>query len=221
MFAVCSLVLVPACKDDPATPPPVTPTVRRDLTQKWHVLNNIEYAYQSRRSDVYDELIGPNFTFFFASVDVGGNIPEKWGRVEEIEATRRLFESNTQPGPPYDDPYCRSIRLDLQYDKDTLTWVEIIPDDFPSETWYMATVFYSFTFEIEPDITFIAVNGARAQLTVRNRGTEQAPGWELVEFRDLAGAPPHAISVDGASRTIASALSTDEVTWGKFKSIYR
>jgi hypothetical protein len=183
--ATSSCLLDP--KEDGGEPPPQENLKREDLTQKWHVLNNIEYAYKTRKPDVYDELVADNFTFFFAPGDVGGNIPEQWGRPDELSSTTALFNSNTQSGPPYDDPYCRSIRLDLQYDKDNIQWLEVIPEDFPDETWYYATVFYTFTFEVEPDITYIPQNGARAQFTVRNSGTVEAPNWELVEFRDLGG----------------------------------
>jgi hypothetical protein len=183
--ATSSCLLDP--KEGPGDPPPVQNLKRENLSQKWHVLNNIEYAYQKRDRSVYDELIGQDFTFFFAPGDVGGNIPEQWGRVDEVDATGRLFASNNQAGDPPPDPVCRSIRLDLQYDKDTMQWVEIIPEDFPDEVWYTATVFYTFTFEVDPDITFIPQNGARAEFTIRNAGTTEAPRWELVAFRDLGG----------------------------------
>jgi hypothetical protein len=221
MFSV--LITLPACEDDPTNPDccPPRPIQRQNLTKKWHVLNNIEYAYMKRDRSVYDQLVGTNFTFFFAPGDVGGNIPEQWGRVDEIDAVGRLFASNNQPGNPPSDPVCRSIRFDLQYDKDTMTWVEIVPDDFPNEKWYTATVFYTFTFEIEPDLTFITQNGARAQLTVRNRGTEQQPAWELVELRDLGGQTANAVSVGEAARPIASVVATKSSTWGGIKALYK
>jgi hypothetical protein len=171
-------------KEAPPDPDPGEQLVIQDLTQKWHVLNNIEYAYSRRQLSVYDALLSQNFTFFFAPGDVGGEIPEQWGRVDEKDATGRLFVSNNQSEPPA-DPVCRSIRLDLQYDKDTIQWVEIIPEDFPEETWYSATVFYTFTFEIDPDLTLIAQNGAKAVFTIRNVPQSGQDRWELVEFRDL------------------------------------
>jgi hypothetical protein len=211
VFAACALVTISACEDDPTSPPPPgSQAGQLDLTQKWHVLNNIEYAYKTRRPDVYDELVDQNFTFFFAPGDVGGNIPEQWGRPDELSATTALFNSNLQTGPPYDDPYCRSIRLDMQYDKDTMTWVEVVPDDFPNERWYVATVFYTFTFEVWPDITYIPQNGARAQFTVRNSGTDQQPRWELAEFRDLGG-----------ETTAKTSMATQAQTWGAVKALYR
>ena len=182
-------LMVSSCLFDPdedkKPPTDEEQITRQDLTQKWHVLNNIEYAYKTRRADIYDELLSNNFVFYFSEGDVNGGSPATFDRTEENSATGRLFQSNEQTQNPPPDPVCRSMRLDLVYDKANLNWVEVIPEDFPDETWYATTVFYTFTFEIEPNTTYIAQNGAKAQFTIRNTGTEQAPHWELVEFRDL------------------------------------
>ncbi len=175
-----------ACEDDPTYPStPSSGSVRENLSQRWHVLNNIEYAYKTRRTDIYDELLNASFIFYFSPGDVNGGSPVTFDRSEEINATGRLFQSNEQTQNPPPDPVCRSIRLDLVFEPDDLEWVEVQPEDFPTETWYSTTVFYTFTFEFEPNTTYIAQNGAKAQFTVRNTGTEQNPHWELVEFRDL------------------------------------
>lgn len=185
VIALACVLFVTACDDDPTRPPTSGGGIKNEnLTQRWHVLNNIEYAYQTRRPDVYDQLLNTDFTFYFSPGDVGGGTPETFNRVEELDATTRLFNSNQQSNPPA-DPVCRSMRLELVFDKDDLTWVEIQPQNFPTERWYVTTVFYTFTFEMEPNTTYIAQNGAKAQFTVRNTGTEQNPRWELVEFRDL------------------------------------
>ena len=156
-------------------------------TQKWHVLNNIEYAYANRSSgyQVYEELLDDDFVFFFAPGDIGGEIPEQWYRPEELSTTQGLFLSNSGT---VNGPVCRSMRLDLQYNKDTQPWVEVVPEDFPDETWYTTTVYYTFTFEMEPDLTLIAVPGAKAQFTVRDADPDPTKErWVLREFRDLAG----------------------------------
>ena len=46
-------------------------------------------------------------------------------------------------------------------------------------------MFYDFQIDVEPDMTYINNPGAKAQFTIRNAGTEEAPLWKLVEFRDL------------------------------------
>jgi len=163
--------------------PPQSGKTFKPLTSKEAVLNNLELAYSRQKVNPYDELLDPNFTFFFSPGDVGGNIPEQWGRNEELGVAALLFDPSLN-SPDY--PTCRSIRMDLRFESG-VQWVEVIPADFPTETWYTTTVYYEFTFEMNPDQTYIAVPGSQAQFTVRNTGTEAAPAWKLVEWRDLAG----------------------------------
>ena len=163
--------------DDP--PPPVKNIL--PLTTREAVLNNLEVAYSTKSYPPYDNLLDQNFTFFFSPGDVGGNIPEQWNRPDELVAAGRIFAN---PAPA---PYAtvRSIRMDLKFESG-VQWVEVIPDAYPNEKWYTTTVYYEFTFEIEPDLTLIAVPGSQAQFTVRNTGTVADPAWKLVEWRDLA-----------------------------------
>ncbi len=192
-WLLCGLavtVLLSSCLFDPEEnkdpgDPPAPPIEEMDLTLKWHVLNNIVYAYQNRNSGptVYDELLDENFTFHFAPGDVGGEIPAQWGRTDELSSTTNLFQSNS--GNPQ-GPVCRSMRLDLEFDPESMTWAEKIPECCPSEVWYSTTVFYSFVFEMEPDNTYIPFTGAKAEFTVRDDDPSAAEHWVLVEFRDLA-----------------------------------
>lgn len=205
---VAALALLPACEDDPVSvPPPPPPTLEHQpLTSRRAILNNIEYAYKTRNGGVIAELLDDDFVFYFTPSDVGGGIPSSWGREEEYETTNALFESNTWTFPA--GPICRSIRVDLQYD-DATEWAPIVPASAPTETWYTATVFYSYTFEMEPDNTYISQNGARSQFTVREVGDE----WRLVEWRDL-----------GASimmNATGSGAEVSETTWGSIKALYR
>jgi hypothetical protein len=181
------LLVTASCLFDPDEAPPKDDggdsgaVQKMELTTREAVLNNIEYAYDNRKIDAYDELLDQNFTFFFAPGDVGGSIPEQWPRTDELLTAGYLFISNNQPVPA--GPVCRDIRLNLTLDN--IQWVEIIPEGFPDETWYTTTIFYNFTFEMDPDQTYVATPGAKAQYTVRNMGTEAAPHWQLVEWRDL------------------------------------
>ena len=180
-------LFVSSCLFDPeeGTKPPVDPPLQKlPLTERWHVLNNIEYAYKNRDRLTYDELLNSDFVFYFSPGDVGGGTPETLNRPDELDATGRLFASNSQTQNPPPDPVCRSLRLDLVFDKDNINWVEVIPEGFPDEKWYTTTVFYTFTFEIETT-TYIPYNGVKAQFTVRNNPQGGNNHWELVEFRDL------------------------------------
>jgi hypothetical protein len=91
-----------------------------------------------------------------------------------------------------------------------VVWAEVIPEDFPSEKWYTTSVYYEFTFEMDPDMTYLAVPGSLAQFTVRNAGTDNTPQWRLVEWRDLAG----------NNAAMRGPASTDRSTWGSIKALY-
>ncbi len=210
VIALLSLVLVPACEDDPARPQPAeNNAVRMALTSRQAVLNNIEVAYNKRQALVYDELLDEQFTFFFSTGDVGGGLPVQWDRLDEMSATTALFSSNKQSVPPA-NLVCLRIALDISIDN--LQWDPIVPDQFPTETWYSATCVYAFRFDFEDDRSYSNETGTKAQFVVRNVGTDENPQWRLVEMRDL-----------GAS-LLTSALteaSSESKSWGGIKALYR
>lgn len=177
------------------------------LTSRYAVLNNIEVAWNQRESAKVDELLDDNFAFYFAPGDVGGSIPAYWNRADELATTTALFTSNSVP--PANGPVCSSMRLDLQLDN--VIWAEV-PDTVLDETRYATTIFYTFTFEMEPATTYIAQTGAKAQFTVRNALQGGNDHWQLVEWRDLGN------SLVTGSRQIAA---TSEATWGSIKALYR
>jgi hypothetical protein len=185
IILLLSLAFVPACGDDPASPPPPDNSPKLlALTSRVAVLNNIEVAWNMRNVTAYDALLDANFSFYFAPGDVGGDIPVQWGRVDEMRSASCLFTSKNGATPDCPNaPQCRSIRMDLQYDE--VQWGQIIPDQFPDEIWYTTTVPYTFTFKMEPDQTYTNEGNAQAEFTVRNVGTDSDPHWQLVEFRDL------------------------------------
>ena len=175
------------------------------LTTKVAVLNNLEVAYNQRKIQEYEKILDNGFTFFLSEGDVNGGLPVQWDRSTEIEANTNLFSETSDPQGRW--PLCTSIQMDVKFD-DPLIWTEI---PGPGETWYTTTVFYEFQIEVEPDTNFLPVPGAKAQFIVRNAGTDDAPQWQLLEWRDL-----------GAGNLLAlRATSTEESTWGKVKSLYR
>lgn len=180
---VALLATVSSCIFDAEEKPPIKDEPIQSfqpLTSKSAVLNNIEVAYEKRRLDKYDELLDENFMFYLSDGDVGGGLPDSWGRPDEILANTNLFSQS----PPAEFPRCKRIQMDVQWEQG-LSWTEIIPQSAPEETWYTTTVFYDFKIDVEPDMTYINNPGAKAQFTVRNLGTEEDQDWRLVEFRDL------------------------------------
>jgi hypothetical protein len=156
-----------SCGDDEIVDPPhrPIPPVIRDLTRKTDVLNNIEYAYNKRRGDVYDALLDNEFTFSYT--DIGGGTVQ-WGRDVESAATAGLLGDASK------------IDLDLTWE-DGVTWDE---QPVGSESWFSTTLFYHYTIKIG-DTTYITDSGTMAQFTVRDAGTAEKQHWQLVEFSDL------------------------------------
>src|SRR5688572_20587204 len=174
----------------------------QDLTAKWRVLSNLEDAYNRRRIDNYDDLLDENFTFFLSAADVGNGLPAQWDRAMDVTSNTNLFAAD----PPDPFPRCKDIDMDVRWEdeegKPNVAWVEI--DGPNGEKWYTTTVYYAFQIDVEPDMTYINNPGAKAQFTVRNAGTEEAPLWKLVEMHDL-GDP---------ELTAHAASSTESSTWG-------
>ena len=70
-----SCILDPDPKPPTPGPPPVTAKFE-NLSEKWHVLNNLELSYNERDIVHYTEILDSlEFIFFFSEGDVGGNIP--------------------------------------------------------------------------------------------------------------------------------------------------
>ena len=181
IFLLCSLAVlmaaVSSCIFDPNPTPPTPPKPvqkEENLTERWHVLNNIEVAYNKRRSDIYSKLLDVDFTFFYTEGDVGGGgVPVQWGRDVEDPATAGLLGDADK------------VDMDIKWE-DGLSWVKVIPASAPAEEWFTTTVFYDFTIDIG-ETTYVPDAGSKAQFTVRNDGTAETPKWQLVEFRDLGG----------------------------------
>ncbi|MCI0450805.1 MAG: hypothetical protein L0Z51_00255 [Candidatus Latescibacteria bacterium] len=203
MALLLALAFVLACEDDPAAPQSNT-SAYQALTTREAVLNNLEVGWTQRNAGKIDELLDDNFTFYFSPRDVDGGLPPSWDRASELTATAGLMTSNTSPTPR--GPVCTSVHVDL--DNDEVIWTELPgPATAFGEVSYSTTVFYRFTFEMEPDMTFIAPPGAQAQFVVRQiEGGE----WRLVEWYDLGN---DAISA-------ASSAASQEKPWGSIKYLY-
>ena len=191
-------------------PPPPPPTGYQNLTQKDHVLNNLELAYNERSFTRYAELLDdPNFVYFFSDEDYAvGRTPEQWGRAEDLDSHQRMFNPNNPVHKVL------SIKLTLEYPAGQ--WVETTPDQgqFPGETWYYKEVTYNLTVVVEAqpqNITYLAQN-LKALFTVRRIEKNGKQIWQIVEWRD---------DVDLAARSSGqSTAGPPRITWGQIKGAY-
>jgi hypothetical protein len=199
-----------SCTDNSVAPAcdPCPPQYTRPVTG-WAVLYNLRLAYNRRDIAEIDAMLDTNFIFYLAPADVGGGLPEQWGRAEEILYTSRLFDPN-YTGPNR----CKSLVADLDIDHG-VQWNAVSPDSFVTETWHRASVAYDFQIDIDPDTQFSPASGSQCDFTVRNIGTAANPDFRLVEWHDL-GAPNRLVASPGTPPTPVQSSS-----WGKVKSLYR
>ncbi len=190
LMLIAMVATAASCIFDPKSDTPVIPPNNQkfqNLSERWHVLNNVELAYTKRNLDKYDQLLDNDFTFFLSSGDVGGGLPDSWDRNTEVQANTNLFSTDQPPAPL---KRCISIVMNVQWEDDqgkpNLAWIEFTPPN-SSETWYTTTVKYDFKIDVEGDLTYINNPGSQAQFTVRDAGPvgDLPHHWQLVEFRDL------------------------------------
>jgi len=142
-------------------------------------------SYNTRNSQDYERLLDEAFVFFFSPADIGeGNVEfSQWGRVEEIAATKNLFN----PGytPPSGAPVS-SIDLTLTYAEGEDSWI-VIPgtadNGHPDEDWYEKTVQYLLTVKAG-ETTFTSGTPINASLVVRQSLVVESPVYRVVQWRD-------------------------------------
>ncbi len=165
--------------DKEPKPPVQAPPTYQNLTQKDHVLNNLELAYNGRNYARYAELLDEgHFTYYFSTNDI--DTPAQWGRQEDLDSHEKMFDPNNQ------DHRVLSIKLNLQYSVEQ--WIETTPDQqqHPGETWYFKSVSYDLTVLVEAqpeNITYLAQN-LKALFTVRQIEKDGKMIWQIVEWYD-------------------------------------
>jgi len=201
LLCALGLIAFAGCSDshDPVGPGPQPPRYK-NLTEKWHVLFNMQLACNTKDIVHYKELLDPNdFVFFFAPGDVGGNIPPSWGYTEEVAAATNMFNKG---GGVNNNPI---LRIDLELvDFMDAVWVEFDPVGQPGV--YQVVVNYKFSIDTENALVYISTSNSRAQFRVRKDGGGK---WRLVQWNDIDGR--------GA---LLSGSGVQPLTWGKLKELY-
>jgi len=203
-LAIACLVFT-ACDDDPAEPKKVTPSAYQDLTQEWHVLNNLAEAYDDKNVTRFEELLdAASFVFYFDPGDVGGqlNIPTQWDYAAELQSATNMFTGE----PGLNDNPILTIDLFL-FDIENVAWSDVSAHpDFPGETLREAVVRYDYFIDTTKDLQHITAGEPVARLIVRNVGGT----WKIARWYDQPG---------GA--LLRAGASTEESTWGQVKALYR
>ncbi len=80
-------------KKDPVDPPPDSEYLA--LTSISNVISNLKKSYERMNYPEYSKLLADDFEYVFAPEDVGGpnNIPESWGKADELLSAEHMFSS--------------------------------------------------------------------------------------------------------------------------------
>jgi len=211
VLCLCLLVLFlggcgfnPPVGDDKIPPPPLN-----DSPQGAVLL--FEYIYEQQSLPLYEPLLTSDFRYTF-SVASDPELVDRypnWGRDDEVESTRHLFEG-FQNIAGQTVPRASRITLDLtglQYGPDFTH-----PD---SAGWYQRVVVTSVDLTIEVGEVTYQVSGrhelylVRGDAAVLDEGQEARPDrWYLRRWDDLsprlaAAAPPEAVTWGGVKDLLA------------------
>jgi hypothetical protein len=190
------LVLVVGCGDDPARPGNTTTSPYEDRSEEWHVVHNIQQAYNDMNPGAFAQQLDPDhFVFYFYDV-VGGDTPESWGYDEETASATNMF---TGAGGEYDNPI-RSITLTF-LGVEAADWQDTQDADFPGEVLRQATVGYRYYMDTEADVIYNTAGAPKAHFIVHKAHGK----WELVKWYEL--------DVEPGLKTSPS--------WGQIKYLYR
>jgi len=78
----------------------------RARTSPANLIENLKAAYKERSLVEYESLLAMDFTFYFSQEDQGNpQIPDEWGRTEEIEAHSGMFDAE----------YVQTLTMELEY----------------------------------------------------------------------------------------------------------
>jgi len=166
-----------------------TSTPYEDLTQRDHILINLDKAYNEMNINEYRNLLAPgdDFTFFFSQADIDSGHVENssWGRAAEESATHNMFNRV----PSKDEGFVIDrIDLRLDYTPGEDVWVldAGAPGNHEGEDWYERTVTYNMTITAGND-SFISTDIIASfviKLVDMGGGDMR---WKIIAWRDDIG----------------------------------
>ena len=202
--AICIFAALAAwsCDSDKTTPSaPVVPDPFPSLTQD-DVLHNLELACNERNFAEFEKLLDENFVFYFSRDDFNlGVVPfETWGRLDEVNTNRRLFDA-TNPDPN------RVISIFLELDFISGDWEPEPPDSVHAgETWYTKVATYRCVIKTADSWEYRAID-LKALFKIRK---DDGGHWRIIEWYD---------DLD-SRRQLGLAPVIEETTWGATKAQY-
>lgn len=210
-----AVAVVSSCSDDSDEGIVAPPSKYKDLSERDHVLINLEHSYNDRNLGRLTEILDNDFVFYFSEADVrDGRVPvESWVRASEVTATTNLFD------PSYHGVWApvSAIDLHLTYSDSDTSWKAVTPEDevtYADETWYEKTVRYTLTVQ-SGEVSLVGEN-IEALFVVRSHVVDGRTKWRLVEWHDDVESSLRAYF----ARASDSGVITEDTTWGVMKYLY-
>ena len=192
-------------EDNPVSSTPSGLTFR-DLSDKVHVLFNLELAWEVMDLAEYEKLLDDAFIFRYTEwISAGEWDTREWDKDTEGTVLRKMF--GEEPPPSYLEPLT-NVRLSFSSSQD---WEAVAPQStpqLPGEMWFERTVGYFLAIEAGPK-TFVAIDRS-ARITIRFDVT--CGMWKIVLFEDDL---EHL-----STRARPAAAAKRGTTWGQVKAIY-
>ncbi|NIM19292.1 MAG: hypothetical protein GTO51_02825 [Candidatus Latescibacteria bacterium] len=178
--AISCFVFLTSCNDRKLLykpPAPVEPTCP-ELKEKDDVFPYLVKVVEERNYECFTRIIDDDFFFKFGVDDVGDDIPEGWGREEELKSAKNMFSG--YPHPVYGAVTNISLWLTPEG-----PWIEVPKTEPPyeGETWYQRTVEYTFIALTSNDWTLQCLE-LRALFYIRYAEVDGDSIWRIVEWRD-------------------------------------
>ncbi len=154
----------------PEPEPIPAPTTPDNLLKALKVIYNDKVRSATERRIAYENLLSPDFIFYFQPVDYDSCGCQDWGRDEDIQSAANIFQQQ-------DDGLIYSLRLDLQYGDPT----DIDPPDPNKPGWkriFVSNVFLELLRD--PNNGFV-VNGGQAEFEMQPLNNR----WYIARWRDL------------------------------------
>ncbi|MCE1189437.1 MAG: hypothetical protein LWX56_09875 [Ignavibacteria bacterium] len=163
LLAIIAMLYISGCKNPFA--PDLTFTNKSgaspisDLSTKEGIFTNLQYAYATKDTTVYGEMLNTDFIFTYRDYEQGYDV--SWSRAEEMRLTNSLF---------------------LNSDKLDLTWNNIVMSSVAQDDSLQATIIRSFTLQItlNPSDIFRVDGRVNLQLA-KNKATGK---WQIIRWLD-------------------------------------
>jgi hypothetical protein len=170
--------------EDNKTPPKTTDQFKA-LSDKENIIFNLVLSYNRADITHYEQILHPDYTWYFQSVDIARGLPVSWTREQDLNATRNMFLGAKGQNPNTE------MNLDkLQLEMTTGSWapVDSLGGVSCNDCW-MTTRQYSLSCMIRGSFDGFTGNDM-VQLIVVPVGSGSQKAYKIWRMQDIKIAGP-------------------------------